>query len=157
MDTKLVTLRCLWRWCLCLPGNVDLGINRPCNRSVHLSVHPSDPAIWILVFMYVCPSWATFLSLAWSELRLCSANHRPGYWSNLPWNWLSKRQKMGPVDCSESACPSIFTVCWFLCGPVLPHTQSIFFNLVNINHLKHAMAWYQRLGTDNLPISQSVC
>ena len=30
-----------------------------------------------------------FLSLARSKLRLCSANHRPGYWSNLPCDWLS--------------------------------------------------------------------
>ena len=28
-------------------------------------------------------TWARFLSLAWSKLRLCSANHRTGYWSNL--------------------------------------------------------------------------
>ena len=30
-----------------------------------------------------------FLSLARSKLRLCSANHRPGYWSNLPCDWPS--------------------------------------------------------------------
>ena len=33
--------------------------------------------------------WAHFLSLARSKLRLCSANHRPGYWSNLPCDWPS--------------------------------------------------------------------
>ena len=33
--------------------------------------------------------WTCFLSLARSELRLCSANHRPGYWSNLPCGWPS--------------------------------------------------------------------
>ena len=32
-------------------------------------------------------SWVRFLSLARSKLRLCSANHRPGYWSNLPCDW----------------------------------------------------------------------
>ena len=32
---------------------------------------------------------AHFLSLAWRKLRLCSANHRPGYWSNLPCDWPS--------------------------------------------------------------------
>ena len=32
---------------------------------------------------------ARFLSLARSKLRLCSANHRPGYWSNLPCDWPS--------------------------------------------------------------------
>ena len=30
-----------------------------------------------------------FLSLAQSKLRLCSANHRPGYWSNLACDWPS--------------------------------------------------------------------
>ena len=34
-------------------------------------------------------SWARFLSLARGKLRLCSANHRPGYWSNLPCDWPS--------------------------------------------------------------------
>ena len=30
-----------------------------------------------------------FLSIARSKLKLCSANHRPGYWSNLPCDWPS--------------------------------------------------------------------
>ena len=34
-------------------------------------------------------TWAHFLSLAQSKLRLCSANHKPGYWSNLPCDWPS--------------------------------------------------------------------
>ena len=33
--------------------------------------------------------WVRFLSLAWNKLRLCSANDRPGYWSNLPCDWPS--------------------------------------------------------------------
>ena len=32
---------------------------------------------------------ARFLSLAGRKLRLCSANHRPGYWRNLPCDWPS--------------------------------------------------------------------
>ena len=32
---------------------------------------------------------ACFLPLAQIKLRLCSANHRPGYWSNLPCDWPS--------------------------------------------------------------------
>ena len=46
---------------------------------------------------------ACFLYLAQSKLRLCSANHRPGYWSNLACDWLSivwayskKRKKADP-------------------------------------------------------------
>ena len=30
-----------------------------------------------------------FLSLARSKLRLCAANHRPGYWAKLPCDWPS--------------------------------------------------------------------
>ena len=126
------------------------GMNVPCDLSVHLSILPSEPAMWITVFMYVCPTWARFLSLARGKLRLCSANHRSGSLSNLPCD------RTDPVDCSESACPSIFPVCGFLHGPVFLHTHNIF-NHANINYLKHAMAWYQSLGTSNLPISQSVC
>ena len=33
--------------------------------------------------------WAHFLSLAQSKLRLYSANHRAGYFSNLAYDWLS--------------------------------------------------------------------
>ena len=33
--------------------------------------------------------WDRFLSLAWSKLRLCSANHRAGYFRNLACDWLS--------------------------------------------------------------------
>ena len=42
--------------------------------------------------LYLNPSiitWARLLSLARSELRLCSANHRAGYFSNLTCDWLS--------------------------------------------------------------------
>ena len=34
-------------------------------------------------------TWACFLSLAQSKLRLCLANHRAGYFSNLACDWLS--------------------------------------------------------------------
>ena len=34
-------------------------------------------------------TWARFLSLAQSKLRLCLANHRTGYFSNLACDWLS--------------------------------------------------------------------
>ena len=33
--------------------------------------------------------WVRFLSVARSKLRLCSANHRAGYFSNLTCDWLS--------------------------------------------------------------------
>ena len=34
-------------------------------------------------------TWARFLSLSRSKLRLCLANHRAGYFSNLACDWLS--------------------------------------------------------------------
>ena len=50
-------------------------------------------------------TWARFLSLAWSKLRLWSANHRADYFSNLACDWLSivwayseqETEKTGPV------------------------------------------------------------
>ena len=58
-------------------------------RCVHINWHPR----------------ARFLSLARSKLRLCLANHRPGYWSNLPCDWpntaWAKRQKTS-LDVMES-------------------------------------------------------
>ena len=54
-----------------------------------------DNFLWqIVIENAACIMWAIlikayFLSLAWSKLRLCSANHRPGYWSNLAYDWPS--------------------------------------------------------------------
>ena len=42
--------------------------------------------------------WACFLSLARSKLRLCSANHRPGYFSNLPCDWLSTARAYSKLE-----------------------------------------------------------
>ena len=47
-----------------------------------------DPIVWC-VYVCDCRTWARFLSLARSKLRLCSANHRAGYFSNLACDWLS--------------------------------------------------------------------
>ena len=59
---------------------------------------------FLVLDLWIKLIWARFLSHALSKLRLCSANHRPGYWSNLPCDWpstawaysYSKRKKMGP-------------------------------------------------------------
>ena len=39
-----------------------------------------------------CQKQGSFLSLGWSKFRLCSANRRPGYWSNLPCDWPTTAQ-----------------------------------------------------------------
>ena len=56
-----------------------------------------EPVIVNIIFLYYMITLNTtaifhytrarFLSLARSKLRLCSANHRPCYWSNLPCDW----------------------------------------------------------------------
>ena len=67
-------------------------------------IHIDYGFMWILPKVHVSYSWykylfrintgpklshhqGPFLSLARSKLRLCSVNHRPGYWSNLPCDW----------------------------------------------------------------------
>ena len=59
-----------------------------CTQKRHDCFFPFVHQISILLFpdFHI---WARFLSLARSKLRLCSANHRPGYWSNLPCDWPS--------------------------------------------------------------------
>ena len=43
----------------------------------------------LIRFIQLTETWAGVRSLAWSKLRLCSANHRAGYFSNLACDWLS--------------------------------------------------------------------
>ena len=62
-------------------------------------------------------TWARFLSLAQSKLRLCSANHRAGYFSNLTCDWLSmvwayskQETENGPRSKVQSFC--FRAICW---------------------------------------------
>ena len=60
-----------------------------------MSVGTDELCQWTVPRHISLPEWLRdlrsdrFLSLARSNLRLCSANHRPGYWSNLPCDWPS--------------------------------------------------------------------
>ena len=63
--------------------------------------------------------WARFLVVAQSKLRLCSPNHRPGYWSNLPCDWPStawayseQETENGPW-CNYSSMPLIAVLAWY--------------------------------------------
>ena len=47
---------------------------------------------------------ARFLSLAQSKLRLCSANHWPGYWSNLPCDWPSTAWAFSEQEIESGPC-----------------------------------------------------
>ena len=45
--------------------------------------------MWQLYAIKSWPFWVRFLSLAWSKLKICSANHRPFCWSKLSCDWRS--------------------------------------------------------------------
>ena len=71
-------------------GRVILKVKSFClilNSSVAFSGFVSGHSACWRVGIWV--TWAHFLSLARSKLRPCSANHRPGYWCNLPCDWPS--------------------------------------------------------------------
>ena len=86
--------------------------------------------------------WARFLSLARSKLRLCSANHRAGYSSNLACDWLSivwayseQKTENGPrwnrigtkLDSVMACCytpPNHYRAqCWLTINDVLWHSH----------------------------------
>ena len=56
----------------------------------HVDSLHKGPVMQKVCFHIVTSSYqGLFLSLAQSKLRLCWANRRPGYWSNLSCDWLS--------------------------------------------------------------------
>ena len=55
---------------------------------------------------------ACFLSLPWSKHRLCSANHRPGYWSNLPCDWPSTAWAYSEPDAENGPRSSLYIPEW---------------------------------------------
>ena len=58
-------------------GMVTEGDKTECNTLIH--VVNIDETVDPDTLNRLAKSWARFLSLARSKLRLCSANHRPGY------------------------------------------------------------------------------
>ena len=93
-------------------SNVLLYLDRNNDRS---GIQPGPCSHWkpvennaLLVLLHAerpgrSVHWVRFLSFARSKLRLCSANHRPGYWSNLTcdcpstvWAYSEKETENGP-------------------------------------------------------------
>ena len=59
-------------------------------RSRYRDSHYKDKMVISPSYLYIGHSFpGPVFYLTWSKLRLCSANHRPGYWSNLPCDWPS--------------------------------------------------------------------
>ena len=91
--------------------------------------HMSQPARlkWLMVYsLWACQSnsnwiWSCFLSLARIKLRLCSANHRPGYWSNLPCDWPSATWAYSEQD-TENVSWSWASLSPSGAGPIPQHT-----------------------------------
>ena len=67
-----------WPRKICPRGSGKFAIN------INLTLH-----LYRLQYSTDLLMWASFLSLAQSKLRLCSANHRAGYFSNLACDWPS--------------------------------------------------------------------
>ena len=76
---------------------------------------------------------AHFLSPAWRKLKLCSANYRPGYWSNLPCNWPSTAWAYFENDTESSP------------GARPTNGISIEFEIRS----KFAVFWFKRYSTDH--------
>ena len=86
-----------------------LCVKKLLTRKLHFSSNCMKWTVKICILIYWCAShtntdkwkpvlisnirdiyyWAHILSLTQNNLRLCSANHRPGYFSNLACDWLS--------------------------------------------------------------------
>ena len=97
----------------------SLQANRNINVEYSLNVYQYRTLLMHFVFLQLKTSnatlyltimavWVRFLSLARNKLWLCSANDRPGYWSNLPCDWPSiaeltpsKRQKTSKLETQE--------------------------------------------------------
>ena len=62
---------------------------KPCVRSCIVAYRELRHWTKNIILCLCISSWVLFLSLGLSKLRLCSANHRPGYWSNQPCDWPS--------------------------------------------------------------------
>ena len=62
----------------------QLWSHRPVRKSWWGALHNQQELAWSGPY-----NWACFLSPTWSKLRLCSANHRAGYFSSLACYWLS--------------------------------------------------------------------
>ena len=76
--------------------------------------------------------WAHFLSLAQSKLRLCSVNHRAGYFSNLACDWLSivwayseQETENGPWCFKKHQTIKIYNADEMPTGPLQFHEQNV--------------------------------
>ena len=69
------------------------------------SVWPSSVLFCVsLVLIIPDQARAHFLPLARSKRGLCSANHRPGYWSNLPCDWPSTAWAYSEQETENGPC-----------------------------------------------------
>ena len=74
---------------------------------------------------------ARFLSLAWSKLRLYSANHRPGYFSNRPCDWPSKAWVYSEQETENGLWPLATTVLTLL-SDTGPHVSDMYMWILSI-------------------------
>ena len=73
----------------CSESPILIDIDRSVRKRQTLSFSCLERLTLQMSVPYICRTWACFLSLARSKLRLCLANQRASYFSNLAWDWLS--------------------------------------------------------------------
>ena len=115
------------------------------NISIHLFQYTvcQSPLVWIIpwcwlpgpIFCVLSQIWARFLSLARSKLRLCSANHRAGYFSNLACDWLSIVWAYSEQETENGPWWARLSVTCLLIGWTLLTWQDISW----ISHFKHPL------------------
>ena len=91
--------------------DIKLCATCSCNRSKVINEHDEATRICSVIFQMGSHLRACFLSLSQRKLRLCSTNHRSGYWTEVTCpvtGWAqpeltpSKRQKTGLEICKLS-------------------------------------------------------
>ena len=81
----LAYISCIWHLLTTMPGEMTAIGLAHCGLGMPFGNTDLGQHWWKQLLV----TRARFLSLTWSKLRLCSANHRAGYFSNLACDWLS--------------------------------------------------------------------
>ena len=123
---------------------IFLGIY--CTLPVDMTVSKAGISVlWWCHDMHML-TMAHFLSLTRSKLRLCSANHRAGYFSNLACDWLSivwayskQETENGPILLAISTGNLLITGVFPSQRPVI--WNSYVFSFISLNQLFNKWSW----------------
>ena len=119
------------------------------------SPHPKWVSYLLIDSLHTDSTRGHFLSLALGKLRLCSANYRAGYWSNLPCDWPSTAWAYSEQEtengCSTFVLNQAWSFCWSAPAPVPPYPKTpvaMYYRFTSFDHTT-------RVCVDLLPSSAS--